>query len=358
MIDMQKLGTEWGYRPKAAPGATGPAARTGGLAPSQATYGQAFPAPQASVTKPEASGAPTAGTPTVQAYQPQTQPQADWGAAGGDPYGGELWTPQEWGEVGDYARAGMQSPYEQSEGLTKGMSGLDSMMGAGGWGTGIDEYRAASDPLFELQQKRIADQVRQRSLLGGFSDSTMETDRMGQRLSENMMNREFDFANRALSLEEARKQRMMQGLGMYGQFGGQQAGERDAWARRGMGYAGMLGETGDKYWRAPMDFADASGRQAQGWAGTEMSDSERMYNDYFNVQGKDQQYTPGFGTRAANLLGQGAVAAAGGLFDRPEPTSSLGFTQAPRGGMAADMGYNNIYDSTPAWDPNADWMYR
>lgn len=290
MIDTRQLRQDWGY------------------APSRATFGNVTPGQptgptggNTSITKPPGSYPAAAGTPTITAQQP-VAPQT-YTPNVNDPYGGAFWTPEEWGDVSDFARAGMRTPFQQSEGVTKGIAGVDQLMSSGGWGTGIDEYRAATDPLFALQQKRIADQVKQAALMGGFNDSTMLTDRLSQRLGENMMGREADFAERALSLEEARKNRMMGGLGLYGQFGQQQAGEREGWANRGMRYAGLGLEAGDRYFRAPFDFASGTGEQAGGWLGSMVTPEEQMYNDYFNVDNETQKYTPGIAPQLGGFFG-------------------------------------------------------
>lgn len=290
MIDMQKVGTNWGYAPARASygtafGATGPTGSTGPSSPTQ---------PPAATTQ--------GGTVTVNAQQPAPAPTYQ-PASMSNPFAGEMWTPEQWGQVSDYAYAGMQNPYQQSEGVTKAMSGVDEMMASGGYGGSLADYRSASDPAFALQQKKISDMVRQAALTGGFDDSTMMTDRLTQRLSENALNRESDLARMGVGLEEARRARMMQGLGMYGQLGGQQAGEYGEWANRGMNYANMLGGMGDRYFRAPFDFATGTGQQAEGWAGTQLSPYEQMYNDYFNVDSETQKYTPGILPQLGGFLG-------------------------------------------------------
>jgi hypothetical protein len=266
MIDMSKVPASQGYA-------------------SKAGYGQVYtPRTAAKGTKMSATGTPQAAAPAP--------------SQSGDPYGGQMWTPAEWGEQANYARAAMNTPYQAPAGIGMGYSGIQDLYGQGGYLTDANRYKTANDAVFKRGLEEEKQKIMQQMHGAGYGDSSVMGSQLMRGIGDRYLNRDLAYADKDLGLQEAAKGRLMQGLGMLPGMASVENQAYGDWANRGRAAAGDLGAVGDKYWNAPMDYALKQAQLGGMYNQNSWTPEMAYYGQVMNPgQAQPASYTPGIASQ-------------------------------------------------------------
>jgi hypothetical protein len=272
MIDMSKVPASQGYANKAG-------------------YGQVY-------------SAKTAAKGTTMSATGKTAAAAPAPSQSGDPYGGQMWAPQEWGEQADYARASMNSPYQAPAGIGMGYSGIQDLYGQGGYLTDANQYKQANDAVFKRSLEEEKQKIMQQMHGSGYGDSSVMGSQLMRGIGDMYLNRDRDYAERDLGLQESAKGRLMQGLGMLPGMASVENQAYGDWANRGRAAAGDLGAVGDKYWNAPMQYATNQAQIGSMYNQNSMTPWDQYYGQVMNPgQAQPATYTPGLASQVFGGVG-------------------------------------------------------
>jgi hypothetical protein len=271
MIDMNKVPASQGYAAKAG-------------------YGQVYPAKTAATgTKMSATGK-TAAAPAP--------------SQSGDPYGGQMWSPSEWKEQGDYSRAAMNSPYQAPAGIGMGYSGIQDMYGQGGYLTDTNAYKTANDRVFARSLEEEKQKIMQQMHGSGYGDSSVMGNQLMRGIGDLYLNRDLQYADRDLGMQESAKGRMMQGLGMLPGLASVENQAYGDWANRGRQASQDLGAVGDKYWNAPLDYATRQAQIGSMYNQNSMTPWDQYYGSVMNPgAAQPATYTPGLASQVFGGVG-------------------------------------------------------
>ena len=219
-------------------------------------------------------------------------------------------TPSGWGDVENFASAGMNSPYQRAQGLDMGYSGVQDLYNQGGYLTDASAYKRANDSVFQRQLEEEKQKLRQQFHATGYGNSSVLGAGLMRGISDMYLNRDLAYADRDLGLQEAAKGRMMQGLGLLpGMAGVENQGLSD-WRNAGLNYAGLKNQIANQRWAAPGQVAGQIGQAGTGWESTWMSPYEQALNQQLtpSQSGQMTQYQPTLGQQAGGALGNSAKA--------------------------------------------------
>lgn len=217
-------------------------------------------------------------------------------------------TPSGWGNVEAFANAGMMSPYQRSQGVDMGYSGIEDLYRQGGYLTDANAYKRSNDAVFQRQLEEEKQRLRQQFQAGGYGNSSVLGSGLMRGISDMYLNRDLAYADKDLGLQEAAKGRMMQGLGMLPSLAGVENQGLSDWRNAGMGYAGIAKNVADSRWAAPGQVAGQIGQAGTGWESTWMSPYEQALNQQLtpSQSGQMTQYQPTWGQQAAGAIGNSA----------------------------------------------------
>jgi hypothetical protein len=257
----------------------------------------------------------------------------------GDPYGGQMWAPAEWGEQANYARAAMNEQYQAPAGIGMGYSGIQDLYANNGYKTDASAYKAANEPMFQRSLQEEKQKIMQQMHGSGFGDSSVMGSQLMRGIGDLYLNRDRDYADRDLGFQESASNRMVQGLGMLPSMAGVENQAYGDWANRGRAAAGDLGAVGDKYWNAPMQYATNQAQIGSMYNQNSMTPWDQYYGSVMNPgSAQPATYTPGLGTQlmgaATSMLGNGQRSGT------PSAGVPYGGTPGAGGGIGQYGGFN------------------
>jgi len=325
MIDMAKVPSYGSYnrqgmgyqtlggsRPRVQ-GQTGPA---GSTTVGQTPVGAAGPGP---------APAPTVTARTQTAVNAPAAPQAPTNSGQQLPF----WTPQEMGQAGQVYQGLARGQYQIPQSLQYANQQTQQLINQGGNPGSTQAWQQAYQPVLNKQLEDIRKQAMESANMEGLGDSSVLGTQIANQQGDLVNQYNLGLAQQQMGLDESAKSRVMQGLGLMGGYAGQEIGADQFGQNMALQGAQGLQNLGQQYWRMPFDVSgQMSGLGGQyNQLGVTPEDQAYMaaLQGYSGLQGQNQ-YTPGFGTQMANVLGAGAQLYNSGFFNGPG-----GATAAPTG---------------------------
>lgn len=231
------------------------------------------------------------------------------GAAGGPGYSMGFQTPQQFNQAGQiYSQLG-QGKYQIPRQIQQGSEYANQMYQQQGMPGSTQDYQRAAMPVIQKQMEDIRKQAMASANVSGMGNSSVLGRQIGQQQGDLMNQFNLGLADRQFGLDEAGRGRMMQAMGMLGQFGGQEQ-QADQFGQNMALQAGQsLQGLGQDYFSMPFNVA-----QGMSGLGAQYNQAMATPLDQLQMQGLglgaqasgQQQYTPGFLTNLATGL-QGAA---------------------------------------------------
>lgn len=308
MIDMNKVP---GYK---AGGPTVGLPQVPGSRPLGTT--QAAGQRQGSTTRQE----PYAPQPQAQAAaQPQAAPQASQqsipsGTQGGPGYDMGFQTPQQLNQAGQiYTQLGQGQFYIPRQ-IQQGSQAANQMLQGGGNPGSTAAYQQAAMPVLQKQMEDIRKQAMASANVSGMGNSSVLGAQIGQQQGDLMNQFNMNLANQQMGLDESAKSRMLQAMGMLGNFGGQELQADQFGQNMALQSAQGLQGLGGQYWNMPFQVANQMAGLGGQYNQSMLTPLDQQYAQMLGLGAQasgQQQYTPGFMTNLASGLGAAAQYAPG-----------------------------------------------
>lgn len=279
--------------------------QTGAAGPQAGTpsYGQPQAQPQAAA---QPAGQQNIGAPAPQAQNTPQQVSAQ--PAGGPGYNMGFNVPQQLGQAGQVYGQLAQGQFTIPQQIQQA-SGYANQMAQNGNPTSTADYARSAMPVIQKQMEDIRKQAMAGANVSGMGNSSVLGQQIGQQQGDLMNQFNMNLANQQMGLDESSKQRMLSGMGMLGQLGGQEL-QADQFGQ-GMALQGAQGlqGLGQQYWNMPFQLSSGmSGLGGQyNQAMTTPLDSQYLQAMQLGTAGGGQnQYTQSFGGQVAQGLGAAA----------------------------------------------------
>jgi len=258
------------------------------------------------------------GTPAPQAAQqnlgapgPQAQAapqQVSAQPAGGPGYNMGFNVPQQFGQAGQVYGQMAQGQFTIPKQIQQASGYANQMAGTGMPGS-TQAYQQAAMPVIQKQMEDIRKQAMAGANVSGMGNSSVLGQQIGQQQGDLMNQFNMNLAGQQMGLDESAKQRMLSGMGMLGQLGGQELQADQFGQNMAMQGAQGLQGLGQQYWNMPFQTAQGMSGLGQQYNQSLVTPLDQQYLQAMQLgtQGGGQnQYTQSFGGQMAQGLGAAA----------------------------------------------------
>ena len=245
-------------------------------------------------------------------------------------------TPQQFNQAGQiYTQLG-QGRYYIPQQVQQGSQAANQMLQSGGNPGSTQAWQQAAMPVMQKQMDDIRKQAMASANVSGMGNSSVLGNQIAQGQGDLMNQFNMGLAQQQMGLDESAKNRMLQAMGMLGNFGGQELQADQFGQNMALQSAQGLQGLGSQYWNMPFQVAGQMSGLGQQYNQSMLTPLDQQYAQMLGLGAQasgQQQYTPGFMTNVAQGLGAAAQYAPSimqGLFP--------GQSQAPaQGGSWANM---------------------
>lgn len=269
----------------------------GSFTPPPAGYMQAAAQPQGAQQNLGAPG-PMAQGPQQVSAQP----------AGGPGYNLGFNVPQQLGQAGQVYGQMAQGQFTIPQQIQQASGYANQMAGTGMPGS-TQAYQQAAMPVIQKQMEDIRKNAMASANVSGMGNSSVLGQQIGQQQGDLMNQFNMNLAGQQMGLDESAKQRMLSGMGMLGQLGGQELQADQFGQNMAMQGAQGLQGLGQQYWNMPFQAAQGMAGLGQQYNQSMVSPLDQQYLQAMQLgtQGGGQnQYTQSFGGQVAQGLGAAA----------------------------------------------------
>lgn len=280
------------------------------------------PTGRTSIAQPQAQQNLGAPGPMAQAAPQQVSAQPQ----GGPGYNLGFNVPQQFGQAGQVYGQLAQGQFTVPQQIQQA-SQYANQMAQGGMPGSTDAYRQAAMPVLQKQMEDIRKQAMASANVSGMGNSTVLGQQIAQQQGDLMNQFNMNLANQQMGLDEASKQRMLSGMGMLGQLGGQELGADQFGQNMALQGAQGLQGLGQQYFNMPFQVAGQMAGLGQQYNNSLVTPLDQQYLQAMQLGtqgGGQQQYTGSFGQQLAGGLGAAAqyAPALANYFSNPTPPLS------------------------------------
>lgn len=278
--------------------------RQGSFTPPPAGYMQAQPQGQTQAQPQAAQQNLGAPGPQAQAQPQQVSAQP----AGGPGYNLGFNVPQQFGQAGQVYGQMAQGQFTIPQQIQQASQYANQMAGSGMPGS-TQAYQQAAMPVIQKQMEDIRKNAMASANVSGMGNSSVLGQQIGQQQGDLMNQFNMNLAGQQMGLDESAKQRMLSGMGMLGQLGGQELQADQFGQNMAMQGAQGLQGLGQQYWNMPFQTAQAMSGLGQQYNQSLTTPLDQQYGQMLGLgaQGSGQnQFTQSFGGQVAQGLGAAA----------------------------------------------------
>ena len=164
-------------------------------------------------------------------------------------------------------------------------------------------------PVMQKQMDDIRKQAMASANVSGMGNSSVLGNQIAQGQGDLMNQFNMGLAQQQMGLDESAKNRMLQAMGMLGNFGGQELQADQFGQNMALQSAQGLQGLGSQYWNMPFQVAGQMSGLGQQYNQSMLTPLDQQYAQMLGLGAQasgQQQYTPGFMTNVAQGLGAAA----------------------------------------------------